>query len=340
MDPSALSVTARELRSYLAPKLGLPVDQILIGTPSVAHKLAESETSLHYLNLFFYRIEPGAYPADGDSRDPLYLRVHCLITAFADSDSGTGGVGAGENDLRLLGGVMQQLHAQPFLTLRSNGNPIAQLQVLLNPLSLDDINHLWATQGEIPYRLSVAYELALLPLPLDQRVERSRRVGTLGLEVTTGAPEGIAPVTTLPFSLSRLEVDTRPPDWTPQLAFLGDDGGLQPALSYAKAAAPATVRIVAAGRPGDVLELYWEAWDHNAGWGKPMSANPPTLEIHSSVVDPVDGIGIDPVAVKLPAAGPAQLQLYLRRNWTRPDGVTQTLRSNPVLISLLQAGTP
>src|SRR6185503_12269288 len=173
-QPSSLSIAARALRTHVADAVGLPESQILIGHPSLASKDVGDETNKQFLNLFFYRVEHGAYRADGTADDPSYLRFYCLVTALGTKETvGGGTVSAGENDLRLVGGVMQGLHENPILMLQDDAaQDVAQLQVVLHALSLDDLNHIWSTQGDTPYRLSVGYELALLPLPLATPVLR------------------------------------------------------------------------------------------------------------------------------------------------------------------------
>jgi hypothetical protein len=339
MDPSALSTAVRRLRSVLTTEVKLPSDQVLIGHPNAAAKEVAPGNGKHFLNLFVYRVDPGAYPADGASRDPLFLRVYCLITAFADSDGGQNGASAGENDLRLIGAAMAALHRRPLLDLADDSGPVAQLQVILSPLTLDDINHIWATQADTPYRLSVAYELALLPLPLGRPLARGPRVGALGLGIGAGA--GSPAVAILPFCVERLRVEAAAPDWAPQLAFLTDDRKLPLALAFARDARPASVGVVGVGRPGETAALVWQGWDSATGWvplGAPTS--PPTLTFLAALVDPAESPGPAGVDVALPASAHAQLQLHAERTWLRPDGVAAVVRSNPLLISFYGGAAP
>ena len=85
-----------------------------------------------------------------------------------------------KNDLRLIGEVMRILHEQPVISVSNGTNgEIAQLQIVPHPLNLDNLNHIWSTQGDTAYRLSVAYEMALAPIPLTEAVERSSLVGEI-----------------------------------------------------------------------------------------------------------------------------------------------------------------
>ena len=79
--PTALSIAARALRTHLAAAVGLPESQILIGHPNMSVKDTEGEANKQFLNLFFYRIDNGAYPADGAAIDPFFLRLYCLYCA-------------------------------------------------------------------------------------------------------------------------------------------------------------------------------------------------------------------------------------------------------------------
>src|SRR6185369_6232797 len=136
--------------------------QIVIGPPSAAAREQEGDSSKaqDLVNLFFYRVEYDGYPADATDRDPTYWRAHCLLTPFCLSDTAGNGVSGGEKELRLIGGIMDTLHAQPFVRVRNEASEeIAALQVVPSQLSVDDLNHVWATQGELPYRLSIGYEL-------------------------------------------------------------------------------------------------------------------------------------------------------------------------------------
>lgn len=341
MDATALSLAARALRSSLAEPLGLTLNQILIGHPSAAAKEAERDPRT-LLNLFFYRIEPGAMATNTGSADPLFIRAYCLITALADAETDPAtlaNVSAGETDLRLIGGVMQRLNALPFLRLRDeNGNDIAQLQMLLTPLGIDDINHIWSTQGDTPYRLSVDYELALIPLPLERPAQRSPKVGQLslaagqpGYPVATGASK-------LSFDAPAVRVDPNRPDWTPVIRFVTADGTLQLAQAFSASAPPSALHIAAAGAPGSEISLAWERWDRASGWQEMPGGVAQTLAVIDSAVDP-DGPPPHAFAVDLPLAIPGQALVYATRRWTRSDGVELTLRSNPLLISIYEDAT-
>lgn len=341
LPANAISIAGRELRAYLADRLDIVAGHILIGHPSVAAATAEADTGNQYLNIFFHRVEYGGYPADATSEDPFYVRLHCLITALGNPESDGEGntVTAGENDLRLIGAVLHALHARPTLRLRDEeGAEVAQLQIVPSPLTVDDINNLWSTQTDTSYRLSVAYELALVPIPLARRVERGPWVGEFGVQArpdprvlpVPGGDLGIALATR---EVERVSVDTRRADWTPWIAAVDGEGHLHYTQSLSADALPASIDFVAAGALGASVELRWERWDRAEGW-RAVAGPFETVTLATATLDPdADNRGLaHSVTIPLNAAG--QAVLYAVRRWTRPDGATVDLRSNPVLLTI------
>jgi len=172
----SLSALAHEVRLILAEASGLDPTQIVIGPPHEAAKQQENgNQSLDYLCVFFYRIAYSGFPADAASIDPLYLKALCMVTALGGR---SGERTPGDSELRLIGAVAECFHRYPLLKLDA-----AQIQIVPTQLSLDDINHLWATQNNTPYRLSLSYEFSLLPVPMKARVESSPRVENVFLTV-------------------------------------------------------------------------------------------------------------------------------------------------------------
>jgi hypothetical protein len=346
--PSSLSVAARTLRTHLAAAVSLPEAQILIGHPSSAAKDVEAEINKQFLNLFFYRVEHGAYPADGTSDDPFYVRFYCLITALGTKETVNGNViSAGENDLRLVGGVMQGLHENPeFMLQGDGGEDVAQMQVVLHSMSLDDLNHIWSTQGDTPYRLSVGYELALLPLPLERASPRGPRIGSIGVELRTGArlpllPAGGLQATTFAPQVPAVRVNSALPDWVPHICWLAPGETLQYSLVFATGALPANLQVIPLGAPGSDVELGWEIWNPalpGARWTT-AAASPPALTVEIDEIDPKQTTpSFFSLArnVTSPLSGRGQAVLYATRDYTRPDGAVVTLRSNPLLLSVYE----
>ena len=159
---SSLTTLAHEVRSKLTEATSLDPTQIVIGPPHEAARQQENAPDKDYLCVFFYRMEYSGFPADAASDDPLYLKAFCMITALGGRSSE---VTPGDSELRLIGEVAECFHRNPVLILDG-----AQIQIVPMQLSLDDINHLWATQNNTPYRLSLSYEFTLLPVPLKAHV--------------------------------------------------------------------------------------------------------------------------------------------------------------------------
>ena len=197
MDPNAISQAARTLRTQLSSSLPLVEGNILIGHPELAAKAADKQNAPHLINLFFFQLEHSGYPADAAKVDPVYVRAHCLVSAFGKNETANNStISAGENDLRLIGGVLAALHEKPLLEISdTTGNVKAMLQIVPEPLSLETINNLWSTQVDVSYRPSVIYELALVPVPFESRTERSPRVRRADADayVMTDSPEDWIP---------------------------------------------------------------------------------------------------------------------------------------------------
>ena len=166
---SSLSRVCRSVADFVGTELEASTHsvRVLLGSPAEAAKDAETE---HRVNLFFYLVEPSGFTFGLDPGESWLLRLHCLITPFGAAESP---VSAGENDLRLLGEILRVFHEKPVLpALDLGGGTAVRMEAVFEPLSLDHINHLWATQGDVPYRPSVGYEMTLFPvIPKTPRVE-------------------------------------------------------------------------------------------------------------------------------------------------------------------------
>jgi len=186
-EKSSLPMLALAIRSLLSNATGLDESQVVIGPPHEAAKQQEKAPDKDYLCIFFYRMGYTGFPADAAPSDPVYLNAFCLVTALGGRPS-SGTPTPGESELGLIGAVAECFHRSPVLKLENKDGIQPIIQILPSPLSLDDINHLWATQNNTPYRLSLAYEFALLPVPLTERAEYDgARVVTISV---TAQPKG------------------------------------------------------------------------------------------------------------------------------------------------------
>jgi len=341
---SSLSVAANELRTLLQTEIvGLGVDQIKIGHPK--DTFDDMKKDKNHLNLFFYNVQYDGYPSDGLSEDPFYVRLYCLITAVGAKN---GNPSPGENDLRLVGEVMRVLHEQPVISVNGGNNAeIAQLQIVPHPLNLDNLNHVWSTQGDTAYRLSVAYEMALAPIPLAEAVERSSRVGEIGTRVQGDVdreplPDGGFGIETSASVVPRVTVDGSKPDWAPHLCFLDVSAD---SLNYTllipvspSLVSGLTLKVLVAGKPSEQVQLVWETWSPDDGAWQGLGSLQNEI-IETSTIDPEDYNPDLAVDVDLPIHDKGQAALYAERDWERPDGATVTLRSNPLLVTVYEVGT-
>ena len=346
---SAMSDAANKLRNLLSDRIDdlEDVTRIRIGHPKDTLEDMKNNDDKNQLNLFFYNVSYDGYPADGLSEDPFYVRLHCLVTAVGAKAATTGSPSPGENDLRLIGEVMRVLHQQPVISVDDGTNgEIAQLQIVPHPLNLDDLNHIWSTQGDTAYRLSVAYEMALAPIPLTEAVERSSLVGEIGTGVQGDMgreplPAGGFGIETSAPAVPKVTVDLRDPDWSAHICFVDEaSSNLAYTLLVPKSELPTPgllpLKVLVAGKPSNQVELVWESWNPSTGWTKSGASQNETIAI-----DTIDPENFDPglaVDIDLPIDDKGQATLYAERAWERPDGSTVTLRSNPLLVTVYEAG--
>lgn len=365
---SSFSVAARHLRQTLADNItDVDVNHIYITNP----KDLDADKSQQSLNLFFYRVEYSGYPADGKLDDPFYARMHCLITALGvDETIGRGPdkdtISAGENDLRLISEVMRVLHQNPIINLSDMGHPL-HLQAVFLPLSLDNLNHLWVTQGETDnaYRISVAYEFALAPIPLTIPTLTHPRVGGIGFDVNANIRQPLLPDGGFKPSIAspevpRVVVNTTQTDWTPQICFLVGNQTLHYVLRLPETTGVNEFDILIAGAEGSSVKLIWEPWEWNyennkGGWSEEVADTitpAATIPMDDDPSNPLVTNVIDPSAietrlrqnVRFPFTDPPadgvrrQAMLYAVREVLRPRPQSApqkiVLRSNPLLVSL------
>ncbi len=169
------AVSAAFLRRVLsAANAAVPTAKVRLGTPTV--KLAEDAKPL--VNLHLYRVEPNATQANahlptrdmrGDTRRPsqLALNLHYVLSFYGDHDKF-------EPDL-MLGEVMLALEHQPVLSKSTIAAAIddndeiedsdlakalARLRVTRQLMTLDDFSKVWSIFYQVPYALSLAYEVS------------------------------------------------------------------------------------------------------------------------------------------------------------------------------------
>lgn len=312
---------------------GNPI-QVRLGTPAAAVPAA-TDTE-HRLNLFFHRFEPIGLGSHELAHETWWIRVHCVITAFAVDEAR---ISAGENDLRLLGEILRMFHEHPVLAPIDVGGETMQAQLILQPLGLEQITQLWQTQGDVSYRPSLAYEIALVPIIPLQPALGGPLVGAIGAEIRAHTA-GRAAVPQPP-PIERRRIDTTAADWAPQIAF-GAPAGLFQTVSLAlgsPALADLALEVYIAGEVGAPVALAWEVWDATAGW-RPAGTDVAATAAFARLPEDAALATATGVAIELPSTTTAgQSVLYARRTVARPDGSSITVRSNPLLVTL-HGGAP
>lgn len=176
---SSLSVAVQGVADFLDSQFGEEVT-ITVAHPQRASEIAKGAgVTAHCLNIFAYRVAPSGFHADAGSGDTQFLRIQALLTPFpADIDNA-----ADDADIRILGHALRVLQSHPVLPMSGPPLPGAaiteppgrkdyRLQAVMLAPTMEEINHIWTTQGaELAYRLSAVYEFALIPVePLAPRV--------------------------------------------------------------------------------------------------------------------------------------------------------------------------
>jgi hypothetical protein len=294
--------------------------RVPIGTPAAAVP-ATADTD-HRVNLFFHRFEPAGFDPDGGSGETLFLRVHCLVTAFGAQE---GSVSPGESDLRLIGEVIRLFHEKPVMEAVNAEGEVVRIQVVFQPLSPDDINRLWSTQKDVAYRPSVAYELALVPVVPRTRSTGSPLVSSIAQEIRAGTG------------------DARHEDWAPRLCFVRN-GESHQSLSFPLGSEELTgfePGVLIAGEVGEEVTLRWMVWDRETGWRE--EGPTATVTIPVSHIDPEHLPVESVVSLPLPFKEHAgQAVLYAVRRYRRAvdgeGGAELEVRSNPLLVTLHGGG--
>jgi len=340
LPQSTLSRVCRSIADFLALRLNANANSIrvLIGTPASAAPSAS--VNEHRVNLFFYRIEPSGFFPDVAPDEIWRVRLQCLVTPFGRTE---GQIGAGENDLRLLGEIVRVFHETPILPEMNVGGQLVRMEALFHPITLDEINHLWGTQGDVAYRPSVAYELTLLPVIPSRLSTGSPLVGVTGAQVHGRMDARHAPFTAdgatwLPEVRAR-RVTGELEDWAPAICLV-HEGVCVESLGFAlgsAALAAFTPQVWVAGPVGAAATLVWEIWDRTLGWR--TAGTNLSITASGEERDPANGAGATTVNFALPFTDhTGQAVLYAERSYTRAsDGAALKVRSNPVLVNLYQA---
>nr|WP_067293213.1 DUF4255 domain-containing protein [Marinobacterium profundum] len=339
---SSLSIICREVEDFVRNGLNAGGNDVSLSIGAPADLPAAPG---HRVNLFFYRFEPGGFEAGLRPGQPWHIRLFCLITSFAiDEDP----IASGENDLRFLGHIMQLFRQTPVLQPVALDGEEIRLQVIFSPVTDEQINQVWSTQGDTTYRPSLIYEMALAVItPIEAAIEPPRvaAIGQQALADMSARHARFSGIVERPvFNPVRIDVDN--PQWQPALCWLLDDLCAH-TLSFDVDSAEFAAfepRIWLAGVPGEAVQLRWRVWD-GSQWsdnGAPVAASPSHAAITPDAI-PAPQPGIFPLPIALPfvlAPGQdaAQGLLTASREVAPFAGAAPIrLESNPLLINLYRS---
>ncbi|MGD9949709.1 MAG: Pvc16 family protein [Desulfobulbus sp.] len=331
---SPLSQVCKGIRTYLDGAINGPDRSkvsVVLSTPAETASTGAGDSD-HRLNLFFYRFEPAGLFPDILPGETNWMRAFCLITPFSGEEDS---VGPGENDLRLIGEILRIFHENPIFHLDVDGERY-YLQVIMQPLGLDQLNQLWSTQGDTVYRPSLLYEISLMPVVPVEKAVPAPLTGGLGLQVQSELDAQAVTAAGIPPLVAPMAPDIRLPDWAPAVALV-DKGNCALSLLF-RVGSPELAAFIPqvwlAGEVGASVTLCWETWEAGQGWQQVVPSIP--VLVPNRTVDPEALAKATVIAVPLPFNDRAgQMLLYAGRSLIRPaDGTLVQLRSNPLLITL------
>lgn len=157
-EVTSLGAAVDFLQRRLSTAISVPVQ---LGNLAEAEGQVSAGESL--VNLLVYRVEPdGAVLSHNDPDEPWQVRLHVLVTPFSGEEQPSVGL----NDLHVLGNVAGFFHHNPVLPMTELADRDVVLHVVPEALSVETLNQLWSVQGEVGFRPSVAYEVALVPVKM------------------------------------------------------------------------------------------------------------------------------------------------------------------------------
>ena len=341
LPTSSLSQVCREIANIVSHGLNASANSIRIMIGSPADAVPGQSDTQHRINLFFYRIEPSGFFPGTLPGEPWWIRLHCLVTGFGIPEDQ---ISSGENDLRLLGEVMRLFHETPVFDAFPVEGETFRMQVIFQPLSPDDINHIWSTQGDVSYRPSVVYEMALAPVVPIEKAFGSPLVGAVGSQIRSDMQARKSPFggsATSPPVL-RTEVDASREDWPPAICLVADGHCLQ-SLSLvegSQALADFTPAIWVAGERNAPVVLVWEKWTSTQGWKQQTPTR--SVVATAAAIDPdeADEAVTTDFALPFAAGERGQAVLFAERTYHRAvDDQAINVRSNPILITVYEETT-
>lgn len=268
---SSLSIAVQGIADFLDGQFG---EEVVISTDNPLRASERSKNvDKHFLNLFVYRIMPSGFHTATTVQEPNYIRINALLTPFPGDMQNS----ALDADLRILGHAIRVLHAHPVIPtvlpggsldptdFRSQQHVDYRLQSILLSPTMEELNHIWTTQGgDLAYRLSAAYEFALIPIePLEHSIPPVPVTTSvidiqphLGARDMEGFIEYGDEAIAIPMGGIGPEQPLSPITWLP-VVLIVDEGVLKNSVEVPEGTAALSVTI--AGPPGErvALEVSW-----------------------------------------------------------------------------------
>jgi len=235
---------------------------VTVEHPKQAEKTSDGTNDKHFVNIFFYKIEPSQFHAAQTSGERLFLRVSALITPFPKKTI-DGNPAEDFAALRILGEVVRYFHENPVSGVANTPTATPQtayrMECALQAPSMEELNHIWTTQGDLPYRTSAAYEFSLIPVDSSRAAQPAGQITTTIIEVSPDAtpPSGPRDLTldpqSRPAEVYRALEDTGGPPWPgspllPNMRALDADGIPQGKVNIAPASN--SVKLALSGPAG------------------------------------------------------------------------------------------
>lgn len=241
-----------------------------IGNPAQFHPFSGGNP---LVTIFVYRISPDNAAIVTAPNTAMAVRIHTLVTVYCEKAQAQGEA-AGSRELRIVSHIARLFHEEPKLgpVKIREAVPIGALMSLvtqdlyveaqLKAPDMEEINHIWTTQGDAPYRTSLVYELVFAYVtpsrPSDEGPPILRTV--IGYRDQPADPytPGVAPYLVEDASTAK------PPQAV--IAFnIGTIAApvLAPARTVTLTAGPGTItsRLVAVAETVETLELTLERFD-------------------------------------------------------------------------------
>jgi hypothetical protein len=322
-QPSSLSTAIQEFANYLAGRLG-DIATVMVDTPQKANDQAKGSLT-DLLNIFVYRIAPSGVHAGLSQNEPTFVRANILLTPFPRS---AGDNGETDLDLRVLGHALSILQSAPVIPITLPATPgtaaadaldpqttFYQLQAVLQAPAMEELNHIWTTQGgELGYRLSAAYELALIPIePLTYLPPpTSVRAAIVGVSPDVSETSAASPIAI-----------AKPNDafgWLPTVMLVQDGGLVNTGIT---APATATIMLAIAGLAGENADVI-VSWVRADGQKDTQAAQTTAIA----------GLSLDAASAQTTISLTAASDGDVARISARPEGADENAAGNVIELKI------